>query len=102
MLEDNNEQLWLGSESQGIAIFNPEKQNVKFIQVPELSGNNVSTLAKDNQGNIYIGTFTQGLNIYQPTGQKSYNIPIKQKKNCKSHLYCLLKGNCSLVLMEEA
>lgn len=65
MLEDDDEQLWLGSEDRGTAIFNPEKQSVKFIQAPQLSGNNVSTLAKDNNGNIYIGTFTKGLNIYQ-------------------------------------
>lgn len=70
MLEDDDEQLWLGSESNGIAIFNPESQHVTFIQAPELSGNNISTLTKDNHGNIYIGTFTKGLNIYQASTKK--------------------------------
>lgn len=101
ILEDDDCRLWLGSETEGIAIYTPETENIERIHFPQITEDNISALAKDNKGNIYIGTFTQGLNIYNQRNQQikqvkyqdRQELPIKTLEVSGNQLFIGTDGN---------
>ena len=81
LLEDDDHLLWLGSETDGVIQYDPTKGVTRHIQHPDISSNNISSLAKDNKGNIYIGTFTRGLNIYNIHTQQIKRISYRNSQS---------------------
>jgi ligand-binding sensor domain-containing protein/signal transduction histidine kinase/DNA-binding response OmpR family regulator len=69
--EDKEGNLWLGTETQGLILFNPLRKMFKLYQHNE---NDSSTIAKDqvnsllfdSNGNLWIGTIDGGLDLYNP------------------------------------
>ena len=49
LLEDDDHLLWLGSETDGVIQYDPTKGVTRHIQHPDISSNNISSLAKDNK-----------------------------------------------------
>lgn len=65
MIEDQQGQLWIGTEAQGILVIDPLKNKIirNFKESDGLLGNLINLLNIDLENNIYIGT-NKGLNIY--------------------------------------
>jgi signal transduction histidine kinase len=73
---DNNDNLWLGTDGDGIKVYRQDiplneksllfEFNSDMNRKSALSSNNITSIVQDDSGLIYIGTFGGGLNIYNP------------------------------------
>lgn len=75
LMEDSQENIWIGHGSGGINIYNPDQNEFKSIRaIPEdittLSVNQILSFFEDSQGRIWVGTFTGGVNIVDKTSKK--------------------------------
>ncbi|MFC2137575.1 two-component regulator propeller domain-containing protein [Bacteroidota bacterium] len=69
--EDDNDNIYIGTDGGGINIFNKKERNFKYIQnipgnISSISGNVITALCIDHNGIIWIGTYLKGLNSYNP------------------------------------
>ncbi|MBE0654693.1 MAG: hypothetical protein IH594_12890, partial [Bacteroidales bacterium] len=72
--EDNQGNLWIGTDHSGINIFNKHAHNVKIFDRSDTLGhaildNNINHLMCDSRGRIWICSFG-GLNLYYPETDK--------------------------------
>ena len=81
VLDDGKGNLWIGSENDGLIHYNPRNATIKIFKKPEISEDNISSLAKDPYGNIYIGTLSGGLNIYNDSSKQIRPIVYKGRHN---------------------
>lgn len=67
--EDRQGQLWLGTASRGIHIFNPKSEKVELVinESGGLSNNVVVGILEDDEGDIWAATYN-GLNLLQSDG----------------------------------
>ena len=68
---DSKGQLWIGTGSGGLNLFNPRTKSFKVYKQDKanpgsLSGNRVLSITEDSNGYIWVGT-TNGLNQFNPT-----------------------------------
>ena len=57
---DENDNLWIGTNSNGIACYNIITKNIFFFSRSNgLSSNSVRSITGDCEGNIYVGTINQ-------------------------------------------
>jgi signal transduction histidine kinase/ligand-binding sensor domain-containing protein/DNA-binding response OmpR family regulator len=67
---DNNGNIWIGSDKNGLICFNPlTEQFVSYKHEPgknSLCDNSILSLGKDLKGNIIIGTIKGGISIFNP------------------------------------
>jgi len=61
MVEDKKGNIWIGTRSKGIIVFNGKKIIKRFTQSDGLLSNLINQLKVDDNNNIYIGT-SRGLN----------------------------------------
>jgi len=66
IIEDNDEQLWIGTYSGGLNIYDKDKGvftrlNVDFFDLKGKWNGMVWSLAEDNFGNIWVGTYEAGI-----------------------------------------
>jgi ligand-binding sensor domain-containing protein/signal transduction histidine kinase/DNA-binding response OmpR family regulator len=84
LLLDNTDHLLVGTDGQGIRIYNEEKQqfeNSKMLSAPfDLSKMKVHAILQDHAGNIWMGLFQKGVflnsnnsNKFNYWGHKSYH-----------------------------
>lgn len=69
IVQDNNHNVWIGTDHGGINILNKKTKKVSYIlsntdNENSLSQNTITSLYKDNTGIIWIGTFKKGINYY--------------------------------------
>ena len=69
ILEDNDGQIWIGTDHKGISVIDKTDFSVAVIStipgdVTGLSNNSVTSLFKSNDGLIWVGTFKNGINYY--------------------------------------
>ncbi|MBN1116197.1 MAG: response regulator [Bacteroidales bacterium] len=105
LLEDNDKQLWIGTENGGLNIidlknFDRTRCNFHyFMHNPNdnssLSNNSIHTIYRDNQNTIWLGVYDGGLNYYNSLSQKF--IHVKQNPNTPNSL----NNNHVNVLYEE-
>lgn len=69
---DNNGNLWLGSLSDGIRVFDGSSWTTMDAS-SDLSSNHVQALAVDGNGRVYAGT-SYGLNVYTGDGWTVYRM----------------------------
>ncbi len=67
IVEDNNNVLWIGSEKNGLVMFNPKTRKFKtYTYDPakrkSLSVNNILTLYQDRTNILWVGTYLGGVN----------------------------------------
>ncbi len=68
MIEDSRGKIWLGTEGEGLFIFDPE--NEKFVGFNANQDNSpirndvITDLGKDSKGNIWISTDGGGVNLF--------------------------------------
>jgi len=63
--------LWIGTEGQGLFIYNGKSVTRHITEKDGLLGNLINLLIRDKSGNIYIGT-NKGLNKYEINSEKIY------------------------------
>jgi len=75
LLQDENKNLWIGTENNGLLLVDPERKQVSSFrkgirkdQGP--SGNSIWSLFQDDQGIIWIGTYDNGLDKLDPLEKK--------------------------------
>jgi signal transduction histidine kinase/ligand-binding sensor domain-containing protein/AraC-like DNA-binding protein len=65
VFEDSKGNLWIGTEYNGVNMYNPTTGEIRFFEAPDdINGNNISSIVEDEQGNLFVGTLTHGLSIY--------------------------------------
>ncbi len=69
ILEDNDGQIWIGTDHKGISVVDKTDFSVAVIStipgdVTGLSSNSVTSLFKSDDGLIWVGTFKNGINYY--------------------------------------
>jgi signal transduction histidine kinase/ligand-binding sensor domain-containing protein len=69
IIEDHNNNFWIGTAFNGLNLFN--RKTGKFIRFKKdstnpnsLSSNNIRSIYEDSQNNLWIGTAGGGLNLY--------------------------------------
>lgn len=67
IIDENENQLWLGTYEKGLFLFNT---NTKQFKKFDVGNNEINTLKKDSKGNLWIGT-NRGL-ICKKANSKSY------------------------------
>ncbi|WP_044268569.1 hybrid sensor histidine kinase/response regulator transcription factor [Bacteroides timonensis] len=85
IFEDDQKKLWLTSEVQGVACYDPASGEIQHFRYPDIPGNNISAIEEDDHGNLFIGTLTKGLCLYDRQKKKftpvaygnRQNLPIK-------------------------
>jgi signal transduction histidine kinase/ligand-binding sensor domain-containing protein/AraC-like DNA-binding protein len=75
LCEDDEHNIWTGSENDGLNCYNPRTGNMKTFRYPEIGGNSISAIEKDAEGNVWVGTLTQGLYLYMPSTGRFQRIP---------------------------
>ncbi|MBN2348509.1 MAG: SpoIIE family protein phosphatase [Bacteroidales bacterium] len=68
-IKDKENNLWIGSESSGLFVYNGDTVSQNITAQNGILSNLVKLLAVDNEYNIYIGT-NKGLNKYDYTTKK--------------------------------
>ena len=107
MNKDGN--LWIGTESNGVFVFDPAKESFKSIKsnslnVNSLSNNQIRNLYIDNEGNIWIGCYRVGINLLTNTKNFSfyqYTQGEKQTLNNKTVLSVIEDRNKNLWIGTE-
>lgn len=66
LLNDSKNQLWVGTDSTGLNLYNPQSDSFSHVQheagqVGTLSSNTIRTIYEDSQGDIWIGNYPSGL-----------------------------------------
>ncbi len=62
--------IWVGTNSGGLALYEPSKENFKVFQhdpsdVHSISEGRIYSIHIDEEGNVWAGTFGGGINLYQ-------------------------------------
>jgi ligand-binding sensor domain-containing protein len=90
--QDNAGNLWLGTATSGLVIFNPQTQTFKYLKhndadAGSLSSDLVISLLADKKGNIWVGTQNGGLNLFNPHNNSFYKYtPLPGTENSLSNL----------------
>lgn len=77
VLTDENKNLWVGTESNGIFSLKTGEYNQHHSHVDDFLGNfnarSVQTIYLDNSGTLWTGSYAGGINYYHPTANKFLN-----------------------------
>ncbi len=81
LFEDYKGRLWIGTENEGLNLFNPATNSVTvFRHQPEtsssLSSNYITVICEDDRRNILIGTLNAGINLYDENDRSFRLLPI--------------------------
>lgn len=74
---DINGKLWIGTEDNGVSVFDPLTRTFRIIthqngKVESLGSNQVKAILSDKKGNIWIGTINGGLNLLKTNDSLFY------------------------------
>ncbi len=66
--EDDGGNIWIGTENDGLKVFDPQTEKfTSYLQddndQTSLSNNSIYSIYKDTKGNMWVGTFSGGLNM---------------------------------------
>ncbi|WP_300224958.1 two-component regulator propeller domain-containing protein [uncultured Bacteroides sp.] len=81
--EDNYSRIWIGTEDNGVFIYDTQKGLISRPKSDELENTNITSIAINSNGDIYLGTFSKGLYVFHNNNEKVEkitscgNIPIK-------------------------
>ncbi len=97
--------LWIGTQSNGLYIFDPKEKNlIPSCNIPNdpnsLSHNIVRSIYVDKDGLVWIGTDGGGINKFDPKRKKFYlyrNIPEDQTSLSKDDVMSICKGKNGVI-----
>ena len=115
ILDDNNGQLWIGTENGGLDILNlSDFKKGKYIFThyrnniydnSSISNNSIYALYKDDQGTIWAGTYGGGVNYYNKQLYKFEHyrqIPGEKNSLSSNHINALYDDGNDLLIGTEA
>ncbi len=74
MLENEEGELWIGTFTAGLHIYNPETKELKILdRAHGLTSNRIASIVQDDQGIYWIGTY-DGLSLVSPRGEVLVNL----------------------------
>lgn len=97
LCEDNDRCLWVGTD-EGVYIYNPVKEEFRFVDLLTAEGiqmsNWVADIQKDKTGNIWIVIPTQGVFLYKNEQLVHYSVTDpEQYRNKKPQCICICPDN---------
>ena len=97
MIEDKHGNLWLGTEEQGVFVFNLHNYTTKHYKhnpanLSSLSNNRVFAICEDSHGAIWVGTVGGGINVFDEKTQ-SFRTLKGEKTSMENLIYCLMLDN---------
>lgn len=83
LFEDRKQRIWIGTNGEGIDVFDPKTESFKAYKSNEknknsLSHNMVRCMAEDAKGNLFIGTI-QGLNYFEVGSNRFHRFPFSNE-----------------------
>jgi len=83
IIEDSYQQLWMGAQGAGMAIFNKKKDRfTQYTHQPKnpksLAWGVILSIFEDKDGGMWVGTYGAGLNYWHPSLQKFHHIGYQQ------------------------
>lgn len=68
IVADDDGNIWVGSESKGVSIFNPKTNQCRNINAKSgnIANDVITSLYKSHDGRIWIGTYEGGVSVYEP------------------------------------
>lgn len=92
---DNNGCLWIGSESSGITVYNPNNNTFQHFNTKnnKLPNDVILTIFKSDDGRIWIGTYENGVTIYNPQNDAFETLPIVNT----SSIYSIVEDNDGII-----
>ena len=65
---DDDDNIWIGTESKGISIFNPKTNRCRNINksTGHIASDVITSIYKSRDGRIWIGTYEGGVSVYDP------------------------------------
>ncbi|MCQ2252642.1 MAG: response regulator [Bacteroidales bacterium] len=90
---DNSNRVWIGSENNGITIYDPQKETYTNItkESGKIGGNVISYIYKDKSGKIWIGAYEGNVSVYSPETD-SFQI-IKLSQHSDLSVFGITSGN---------
>jgi len=93
MFEDTYGNIWFGTESHGVYVFNPQSYLTQHyyhitFNPTSLSDNNVYAICADAEGTVWVGTMGGGINIYDEKTQSFRHL--KSDKTLENQIFSLL------------
>lgn len=95
--QDSKKNIWIGTENDGLHLYNPSTGKLDTFNQINLNSNNISAITEDNNGNVFVGTLTNGLNVYNY--KKNRFEPIRYEKNTDLFIKSLLFTKQQLLLI---
>lgn len=106
LLDDGAGNIWIGTNGDGLYIFNKKTENVTSYQDDSappynICGNSISRLSQDRQGNIWIPTLGGGVSVYKPfeSSHKHYSKNFQQGSLAYNILSCFAQDSHGTIWM---
>lgn len=93
LIEDTNGKLYIGTEGDGILIYDHNNKHIEKLEFPEIAYSDVTSIIMNGNGNMYFGTFTKGLFFYDKQNKRlkkiesCKNLPIKTMEYIDGKIY---------------
>ncbi len=103
ILEDSKENIWIGSNDEGVHIIKPDGSSKAYTTQNGLPNNSVRALCEDKAGNIWIGT-AAGVVYLTPKGHlitPQFQAGTVSKGIIAVSLYCDTAGRVWLITSNE-
>lgn len=89
--DDGNGKVWIGTDHQGIFIFNTENSSISHIthnpdDAASIASNNIGCLYKDDTGTIWAGHNKKGISYYNASFGNLVNIELEDCKDVSTFL----------------
>jgi signal transduction histidine kinase/ligand-binding sensor domain-containing protein/DNA-binding response OmpR family regulator len=97
LLVDSLQQVWAGTESEGICKLDVAKHNAEVIEDAAFYGNHVQALCTTEDGTLFVGTQINGLLRYDASSKRMVKVPYKGE-NPNQCVYCLLSFDGKLLV----
>ncbi|NOX16723.1 MAG: hypothetical protein GXO87_00360 [Chlorobi bacterium] len=95
LFEDGKGRIWIGSDRDGISIFDPAKKTFANLRADgksnSLSADRVNVFCEDNNGNVWVGT-ENGLNKYPPR-ENGFKVFTASDGLANDYIYGILKDD---------
>lgn len=78
IIVDDDDNLWVGSESMGVSVFNPRTNRCRNVNEASglIASNIITALFKSHDGRVWIGTYEGGVTEYNPKNNTFTTHPI--------------------------
>lgn len=90
--EDNKGNLWLGTSSNGLCVFNIKNKKFKFV-ISNLPSTKITFIKCLNNEKLFISTEDKGLYIYQVKTNQVSSVPVIGKQKTYVRINTIVKRN---------